>query len=114
MNRYDVEHVLKMLIPLTDKIDELEHKMNNADIYAVQELIKNDPGISELSKRIEEVEHDMANLKMGVTNTAELMKIVMDKLKSLETTNSEILKRIKGIKFQSNNPNNDPHLNKEK
>lgn len=99
MNRYDVEHVLKMLIPLTNRIDELEKKMNNAEIYAVQELIKNNPKISELSKSIEEIEHDIANLKMGVTNTAELMKIVMDKLKSLETTNSEILKKVREIKY---------------
>ena len=52
MNKYDVQHVEKMLIPLSDQINELENKMNNADIYAVQELIKNAPGTLELSNQI--------------------------------------------------------------
>ena len=99
MNKYDVQHVEKMLIPLSDQINELENKMNNADIYAVQELIKNAPGTLELSNQIKKNEHDINNLKMSVMNSSSIVKIIMERLQSLEDTNSQILKRIREIKY---------------
>ena len=98
MNRYDIGHVEKMLSPLSDKIDALENKMNDAEIYAIQEFIKNDPKIKELSDKIKRIDHELNNIKMDVTNSVSLMTILLDKLKNIEIINTEILKSIANSK----------------
>ena len=84
MNKYDVEHVEKMMNPLSDKINILEHKVNNAEIYAVQELIKNYPKISELSNRIEEIDHELNNIRTAVDGNVDLMKIVLKEIRDIK------------------------------
>jgi predicted nucleic acid-binding Zn-ribbon protein len=56
MNKYQIEHIERMLIPLTDKIESL-------------------------SKKIKDINHDFNNIRQSVQSNTELIRLVMKKSK---------------------------------
>jgi len=56
MNKYQIEHIERMLIPLTDQIKEL-------------------------SKKIKDIDHDFNNVRMAVRANTDLIKLVIKEFK---------------------------------
>jgi hypothetical protein len=55
--------------------------MNDAEIYTIQELIKNNPiiqQIKELSDKLREIEHDFNNIRAAICGNTDLIKMVIE------------------------------------